>query len=164
MSRFVLTYTPANPDPAYGQLVIRARDVDAIPALRDDLAAFARDALPWAETRVQQIIYGPPVGADVEVRLSGPDPDVLRSLADDALRVLDGTPLLQTQRIDWREREFTARALYAHDRAQMLGITRSDVASALALATDGIPAGVIREGEREIPFWCAAPARNIRRD
>lgn len=157
VSRFVLTYTPAKPDPAYGQLVIRARDVDAIPALRDDLAAFARDALPWAETRVQQIIYGPPVGADVEVRLSGPDPDVLRSLADDALRVLEGTPLLQTQRIDWREREFTARPAYAHDRAQMLGITRSDVASALALATDGIPAGVIREGERDIPILVRSP-------
>jgi multidrug efflux pump subunit AcrB len=157
VSRFVLTYTPAKPDPAYGQLVIRAADVEAIPALRDDLAAFARDALPWAETRVEQIIYGPPVGADVEVRLSGPDPDVLRALAVDALRVLEGSALLQTQRIDWREREFTARPVYAHDRAQTLGITRADVASALALATDGIPAGTIREGERDIPILVRSP-------
>jgi multidrug efflux pump subunit AcrB len=157
VSRFVLTYTPAKPDPAYGQLVIRAESFEAIPALRDDLATFARDALPWAETRVQQIIYGPPVGADVEVRLSGPDPDVLRALADEALAVLEASPLLQTQRIDWRERAFTTRPLYAEDRAQSLGVTRADVAAAIALATDGIPAGNLREGERDIAILVRTP-------
>ena len=157
VSRFVLTYTPAKPAPTYGQLAIRARDVDAIPALRDDLAAFARDALPWAETRVPQIIYSPPVGADVEVRLSGPDPNVLRALAGDALCVLEAAPLLQTPRIDWREREFTARPVHAHDRAQSLGITRADVTAALSLAIDGIPVGRLREGERDIPFLVRSP-------
>jgi len=157
VSRFVLTYTPAKPDPAYGQLVIRATSGEAIPVLRDDLAAFAAQALPWAETRIQQIIYGPPVGADVEVRLSGPDPDVLRGLADEALAVLQASPLLQSQRIDWREREVTTQAVYADARAQSLGVTRADVAAALALATDGIPAGVLREGERDIPIIVRTP-------
>jgi len=157
VSRFALTYTPAKPDPAYGQLVIRAESFEAIPALRDDLAAFAREALPWAETRVQQIIYGPPVGADVEVRLSGPDADVLRDLADEALAVLEATPLLQAHRIDWRERDVTTRPLYAEERAQSLGVTRADVAAALALATDGIPAGNLREGERDIPILLRTP-------
>ena len=157
VSRFILTYSPAKPDPAYGQLVIRAESFEAIPALRDDLAAFAREALPWAETRVQQIIYGPPVGADVEVRLSGPDPDVLRDLADDALQVFQQSDLLQAQRIDWRERDLATRPIYAQDRAQSLGVSRADVASALALATDGIPAGTLREGEREIPVIVRTP-------
>lgn len=157
VSRFVLTYTPAKPDPAYGQLVIRASSFEAIPALRDDLAVFARDALPWAETRVQQIIYGPPVGADVEVRLSGPDPDVLRDLADAALQVFRQSDLLQAQRIDWRERDLATRPIYAQDRAQSLGVTRADVAAALALATDGIPAGSLREAEREIPIIVRTP-------
>ncbi|MFN4156726.1 MAG: efflux RND transporter permease subunit [Paracoccaceae bacterium] len=157
VSRFVLTYTPAKPDPAYGQLVIRATSIEAIPALRDDLAAFARDALPWAETRVQQVIYGPPVGADVEVRLSGPDPDRLRYLADQVRAVLEATPMLQAQRIDWRERGFSTRPVYAAERAQSLGVTRGDVAAALALATCGIPAGTIREGERDIPILVRTP-------
>ncbi|WP_322895672.1 MULTISPECIES: efflux RND transporter permease subunit [unclassified Yoonia] len=157
VSRFVLTYTPPKPDPAYGQLVIRATSFEAIPALRDDLAVFARDALPWAETRVQQIIYGPPVGADVEMRLSGPDPDVLRDLADEALQVFQQSDLLQAQRIDWRERDLATRPIYAQDRAQSLGISRADVASALALATNGIPAGTLREGEREIPVIVRTP-------
>jgi multidrug efflux pump subunit AcrB len=164
LTRFILTYTPAKPDPSYGQILIRAESFDAIPALRDDLAAFAAEALPWAETRVEQIIYGPPVTADVEVRLSGPDPDVLRELGDQALAVLNASDLLHTQRIDWREREFTTRPVYAADRAQRIGVTRADVATALALATDGVPAGSIREGDRDIPILVRTPRGEITED
>lgn len=157
LSRFMLTYTPAKPDPAYGQLVIRATDPAGIPSLRDDLQAFTREALPWAETRVEQIMYGPPVGADVEIRLSGPDPDVLRDLANQALEVMNSTPLLHVQRIDWRERNFTTRPIYAEDRAQSLGVSKADLASAIALATDGIPAGTLREGDRDISIIVRTP-------
>ncbi|SEN80881.1 Multidrug efflux pump subunit AcrB [Loktanella fryxellensis] len=164
LTRFILTYTPAKPDPSYGQLLIRATSFEAIPALRDDLAAFAQTALPWAETRVEQVIYGPPVTADVEVRLSGPDPDVLRDLSDQALAIFNTSPLLQTRRVDWRERVFTTRPFYAADRAQALGVTRSDVATALALATDGVPAGAIREGERDIPIIVRTPRAEMTAD
>lgn len=164
LTRFILTYTPAKPDPSYGQILIRADSFEAIPALRDDLTAFAAEALPWAETRVEQIIYGPPVTADVEVRLSGPDPDVLRDLGDQALAILTASDLLHTQRIDWREREFTTRALYAADRAQRIGVTRADVATALALATDGVPAGSIREGDRDTPILVRTPRNEMTED
>ena len=49
------------------------------------------------------------------------------------------------------------RPIYDHDHAQSLGITLTDVASALALATDGIPAGTIREGERDVPILVRSP-------
>ncbi len=108
MTRFLLTYTPEDPDPSYGQLVIRVAEHTDIPALRDDLSAFAARSIPWAETRVQQIIYGPPVGADVEVRLSGPDPMVLRGLAEEAQTIFETqTDLLMVERTDWRELELT---------------------------------------------------------
>ncbi len=158
LTRFLLTYEPEQRDPSYGQLVIRARSFDAIPALRDDLAEFARRAAPWAETRVRQTIYGPPVGADVEVRLSGPDADVLRDLADQAQRIFEtGSQVLETERTDWREREFVTRPVFATERAQALGVTRSDVAQSIALATDGIDAGVYRERDRLIPIVVRTP-------
>jgi multidrug efflux pump subunit AcrB len=164
LTRFILTYTPAKPDPSYGQILIRATSFDAIPALRDDLTDFAAQALPWAETRVEQIIYGPPVTADVEVRLSGPDPDVLRDLGDQALALLQASDLLHSQRIDWREREFTTRPLYAPARAQAIGVTRADVATALALATGGVPAGSLREGDRDIPILVRTPRGEMTAD
>jgi len=157
-SRYLLTYTPPEPDPAFGQLIIRTETFETIPRLRSDLYAFVFEALPWAEVRTEQIIYGPPVGADVEVRFSGPDPDILRDLADQAQLIFETeTDLLLTERVDWRERELTVQPILATDRAQAMGISRQDVAQAIALATDGVRAGVFRERERLIPIVVRTP-------
>lgn len=161
-SRFLLTYDPAQPDPSFGQIIVRAASREAIPPLRAALSAFADEALPWAETRVQEIIYGPPTSADVEVRFSGPDPDVLRAIAAEAKSVLarDGASL-DLIRSDWREREFVTRPLHAGDRAQALGIDRAGVAQTIALATDGVEAGRVRERDRQIPILVRTPRDEV---
>ncbi|MEM8579265.1 MAG: efflux RND transporter permease subunit, partial [Pseudomonadota bacterium] len=145
--------------------VIRVQEAGQIPALRDALAEHAARTIPWAETRVQQIIYGPPVPADVEVRLSGPDPDVLRTLAAEAQRIFETqTNLLQVERTDWRERELVTQPVYAVQRAQALGIARGDVAQAVALATDGLRAGTFRENDRLIPIVIRTPRADLTED
>ncbi|WP_420346580.1 efflux RND transporter permease subunit [Pelagibius sp.] len=165
LTRFLLTYQPENPEPSHGELVIRAKSFDAIPKLRDDLAVFARSVLPWAQTRVEQIIYGPPVSADVEVRLSGPDPDVLRRLAEEARGLFEtGSGLLLAEQTDWSERELVTRPIYASDRGQALGVERRDVAQAIALATDGIRAGTFRERDRLIPIVIRSPREEMTAD
>ncbi len=162
VTRFILTYDPLPLDSSVGQIVIRASSFEAIGPLKRDLDVFAAEAAPWAETRSEQIIYGPAVGADVEARFSGPDPNVLRELAAEAEAVLlDATPLLHTERIDWRERELVTRPILAEDRAQAVGISRSDVATTIALATDGVQAGSYRERDRLIPIVLRAPRSDV---
>jgi multidrug efflux pump subunit AcrB len=151
LTRFLLTYEPESPEPSYGELVIRTPEVEMIPALRRDLDRFVAEALPWATVTTKRIIYGPTVPADIEARFSGPDPDVLRALAEQAQAVLrTATPDLHTETIDWHEREPTVRPIFATDRAQAIGISRADIATGVALVTDGIPAGVLRERDRQI--------------
>ncbi len=165
LTRFILTYNPARRDSSYGQLVIRATSPEAIPALRAELDQFGIEALPWAELQTKRIIYGPPVSSDIEARFSGPDPDVLRQLAAQATDILrDATPLLHSEHSDWREREIITRPLYAEDRAQAAGIARSDVANAIALATNGIPAGTYRERDRLIDIIVRTPREETARD
>ena len=156
--RFQLTYTPEPPDPSYGQLIVRTTGFEAIAGVRARLDAHAAEALPWAEVRSRRIIFGPPVLADVEVRLSGPDPEVLRALAERAAGLLRAAPdVLQTVRSDWREAELATRPRLATQRARELGIGREDVARAIALATDGQRAGTYRERERLIPIIVRTP-------
>ncbi|WP_295317507.1 efflux RND transporter permease subunit [Roseobacter sp.] len=162
VTRFVLTYNPEQRDPSYGQLIIRAATPEAIPVIRADLDQYAARAIPWAESRSERVIYGPPTGADVEVRFSGPDPDVLRRLAAEALEVMKtATPDLHTERTNWREREVVTRPVFAEDRAQAVGVSRSDVAQSIALATDGIRAGDYRERERLIPIIIRTPRDEV---
>lgn len=165
LSRFILTYNPARQDSSYGQLVIRAKEAGAIPALRAELDQFGINALPWAELQTKRIIYGPPVSSDIEARFSGPDPEVLRALAAQATDILhNATPRLHSEHTDWREREIVTRPLYAEDRAQAAGIARSDVANSIALATNGIPAGTYRERDRLIDIVVRTPRSETERD
>ncbi|MCF2870848.1 efflux RND transporter permease subunit [Octadecabacter sp. G9-8] len=165
LTRFILTYNPARADSSYGQLVIRATSPEAIPALRAELDQFGIETLPWAELQTKRIIYGPPVSSDIEARFSGPDPDVLRALATQAEDILrTATPLLHSEHSDWREREIITRPIYAEDRAQAAGIARSDVANAIALATNGIPAGTFRERDRLIDIVVRTPRSETARD
>lgn len=158
ISRYTLTYNPPDADSSFAQLIIRAKSTDAIPALRSELDQFVINALPWAEVQSKRIIFGPAVSSDIAARFSGPDPVILRDLAAQAHAILkDATPLLHTEYDDWREKEIMTRPIYAEDRAQAAGISRSDVANAIALATNGLPAGTYRERDRLIDIIVRSP-------
>lgn len=158
LSRYMLPYNPEQPNPAYGQFVIRTETRDAIPPLRTDLERFLADTVLDAEVRVSRIVFGPGSGADVEARFSGRDADVLRTLADEAAAILRDTPeAVEHVRTNWREREVTVQPRYAAERAQALGVAREDLAASLLLATDGIRAGTYREGDRQLPIFIRAP-------
>ncbi len=157
-TRFMLTYAPEEGLPTYGHIIIRTTSLESIPALRADLEAFGRDALPEGEFRTERLAFGPGGGAPIAVRFSGPDPDVLRNLAEMAEgRMREASDRLLDLRTDWRERELTLRPLYDEGRAQTAGVARSDVADALAIATEGVTAGTYREHSRLIPIIVRSP-------
>ncbi|MDV7143078.1 efflux RND transporter permease subunit [Tropicimonas sp. TH_r6] len=157
-SRFMLTYSAENQNPTYGHLIVRTHDLDEIPALKADLDRFGAEALPEGEFRTKRLVFGPGGGADIEVRLSGNDPKVLRDLAADAMAIIDQeTDDILRMRTDWREQELVLRPIYSTDRAQAAGITRDDISETLLYATDGARAGTYREGERLIPIIVREP-------
>ncbi|MCM2563662.1 efflux RND transporter permease subunit [Lutimaribacter sp. EGI FJ00015] len=157
-SRFMLTYAGEERLPTYGHVIIRTGTIAEIPPLRDDLETFGRQALPQGEFRTERLAFGPGGGTPIAMRFSGPDPDVLRTLANEAQSRLKGaSDQLLDIRSDWRERELVLRPVYASERAQTAGITRDNVAQALQTATDGIRAGVYREQDRMIPIVVRTP-------
>ncbi|MBF9030250.1 AcrB/AcrD/AcrF family protein [Rhodobacterales bacterium HKCCE3408] len=152
-TRFLLTYSGQSQNSSYGHIIIRTETLDQIPALRADLEAFAEEHLPVGEFRTERLVFGPGGGAPIEARFAGQDPAVLRSLADEAMAVMEeASDNVLDLRTNWREEELVLTPLYANDRAQAAGIAREDVAQTLRFGTDGIPAGVYRERERLIPI------------
>ncbi len=161
-TRFLLTYEPEAPEPSYGQLLVRTWTPEAIAALRAELDLYVAEAFPAALISTKRIIYGPNVPADIEARFSGPDPDVLRELGKEALAIMrTATADLHSEAVDWHEREAVIRPIYAESRAQSVGVTRADVATAIALSTDGVQAGVYRERERLIPIVVRRPRNEV---
>lgn len=156
-TRFMLTYSSEQPNAAYGQLVIRARSVDVIPALSERIAAHIRNTLPDAQVRGERIVFGPPAGARLEARFSGPDADVLRALGEEAVTRLTDAGTLTDVRHTWRNRELMLEPVISADRARVTGVTREDVGQTLQFATEGTRVGLYREGDLLIPIIARAP-------
>ncbi|MEO1562415.1 MAG: efflux RND transporter permease subunit [Pseudomonadota bacterium] len=160
-TRFMLTYESDDANPSYGHIIVRTETIEEIDPIINGLKAFGAEATPQAELRAERLAFGPGGGADVAARFSGPDPVVLRNLADEAIaRMIAASDNVVAPRIDWREQEQVLRPIYADDRAQEAGISRSDISQTLQFATDGLNAGVFREGDRQIPILLRAPQEN----
>ncbi|MFC6640990.1 MULTISPECIES: efflux RND transporter permease subunit [Sulfitobacter] len=157
-ARFMLTYQAEDPNPSYGHLIVRVASLDVIQNEMEALEAFAIDAVPQGEFRAKRLAFGPGGGAPIEVRFSGRNPNVLRDLADEAMsRMQAASDNIMTPQQDWRERELVLRPIYAEERAQDAGISRTEITETLKFATEGTSGGTFRERDRQIPIVIRAP-------
>ena len=158
-SRFMLTYNPEQADASYGQLIVRVADAEAIPSMASRLNRDLPAAFPNALVRVEELVFGPPSGADVAVRFSGPDPVILRQLADDATRIYQAAGTIINPRTDWRQREILIEPIVDESRMRLAGATRSAIADTVRYGTSGLRVGELREGDEVIPIRLRLPER-----
>lgn len=161
-SRFMLTYPTQKPNQSYGHLIVRTEDVLEIPALMAEMTRFAKETLPDGEFSAKQLAFGPGDGDPIQLRVSGPDPSVLRALAAKAQQQMqDNSQSFAGLRTNWREQEVVIVPNYAAERAQTAGVSRTDIADTLRFATDGVLSGVYRENDRQIPIYVRAPRHEV---
>lgn len=150
-SRFMLIYSPEQMDPSYGQLIVRVDDAKAIPALADEIRETLPQRFPDAQLRVELLEFGPPTGADVAVRFSGPDPQVLRGLADEALAIYRDSGQVTNARTDWRQRVLTVNPVIDEARMRLSGVSRQSIANSVQFGTSGLPVAALQEQDTQIP-------------
>jgi multidrug efflux pump subunit AcrB len=114
--------------------------------------------LPEAIVYAQPFVLGPGEPGKIRVRISGPDPGVLRELAGRAERILADNPRTKFVRSDWRERVKVMRPRLAEAQARALGLERTQVARALEMAVEGTAVGVYRERDELLAISARAPA------
>ena len=156
-SRFMLTYNPEQADASYGQLIVRATDATLIPDVAARLNRELPAQFPNALIRVEEIVFGPPAGADVAVRFSGPDPVVLRQLSDNALAIFDEAGTITNPRTDWRQREILVEPIVDEARMRLAGASRGSISDTVQYGTSGRRVGTLREGDAEIPMYLRLP-------
>ncbi|MEX3314443.1 efflux RND transporter permease subunit [Sulfitobacter sp. PS-8MA] len=156
-SRFMLTYNPEQADSSYGQLIVRVDDAEVIPAIANRLNRVLPHEFPHALIRVEQIVFGPPSGADVAVRFSGPDPVVLRQLADDAMEVYAQAGTITDPRTNWRQREILVEPIVDESRMRLAGATRGAIADTIKYGSSGLRVGDLREDDEVIPIRLRLP-------
>lgn len=161
-SRFTTIMNPEQPNPAYAQLVARVADVRTMDARMVETRQLLSALRPDADFQVRRTEFTPGGTAKIEAGFSGPNAQVLRSLADQALAVYLDHDLID-RHSDWRQPALQVTPRYDEARARLAGVSRRDVYLALAYATQGVPIGLYREADKLIPIVARAP-RNERDD
>lgn len=154
--RFMLTYGPEKTNSAYAQFLVDVEDYRTIAALlpkvEQELMAQFPDSLVYAK----RFLLGPG-SAKIQARVSGPDLDVLRDIAEQVEDILYADGGAKAIRTDWRQRVKLIRPIMADDEANRAGIGRPDVASAIKSSFDGEAVGVYREADELLPIVMRAP-------
>lgn len=157
--RYMLVYSPESPSSAYGQFLIRTTDYGAIAGLLPQIQQHIDANFPDAQAKVWQFQLGPGGGSKIEAEFSGPDPAVLRELANEAKAVMAADGRAISIKDDWRQPVSVVQVQYDADSGRRLGISREDLANALRTNFSGRDVGVYREGDQLIRIISRAPAR-----
>jgi multidrug efflux pump subunit AcrB len=156
-SRFMLTYAPEMPSSAYAQLLVTVDNARRIDGLKDASSAYLAGHFPDAEYQVHRFVFGPGGGAKIEARFKGDDPQILRSLAEQAKEIMRADPNTKDVRDDWRQQVPVVHLRFAEAEARQAGVSRSDLAASLMTATSGIPVGLYREQDSLLPIVFRLP-------
>jgi multidrug efflux pump subunit AcrB len=156
--RFYYNISPEPPAPNYAQIVVNTRSVDDTAALVARVQRAADATIPDARITVRHLEQGPPVGAPIAVRISGPDVGQLRALAASVESILTSTPGTGTVYSNYGELPLALKVDVDEDRAARLGVTSADVALATQMGFSGVTATIVREGDRQIPVMLRADA------
>ncbi len=135
--RFVLSYDVQPADVSFGQTVMVTKSIAARDRLRGQFKEYLTKTFPGTEAYVKLLAIGPPVGKPVQYRVSGPDVQTVRKLAQQLAGIVGGNENLSGLIFDWNEPARVVKIDVLQDKARQLGVTSEDIATAL----NGIVAG-----------------------
>ncbi len=147
--RFYVSISPELPNPGYAQFVVVTPDIPARERVRARLMALfeKNEQFPDAKARVLRMEFGPPVGFPVQLRIMGPDAQVVRSIAYRVRDIMRTSPLVRDVQLDWNEQVRRVDVEVDQDKARLLGLSSADVQGLVQATLSGAPATQIRKGE-----------------
>lgn len=157
LQRFMLTYAPEKSYAAYGEIMTRVDDYQALPDLMTKFRQHIEANYPQVQYKLKQIELGPGGGAKVEARIVGADPTILRGLAAQVIAVMHQDPGATNVRHDWRERTKVLEPQFNESQARRYGISKTDVNELLEMAFSGKAIGVYRDGTTLMPIVTRLP-------
>ncbi|EKN4694686.1 multidrug transporter AcrB [Yersinia ruckeri] len=155
--RFMLTYNAERQYANYAQIMVRTDRLDRIPGLIGEIEQFIQDEYPQVNVRLKRIMFGPSNNSSIEARFNGPDPDVLRSLANEAEKLIVADPLADGARHDWQDRSKMIRPQFSDYLGRELGVDKREVDNTLRMSFGGLPVGLYRDGTRLMPIVLRTP-------
>lgn len=160
--RFFLPLDQQLRNPNYAQLLVMARDEDARERLITKLRMTLAEDFPSVRGKVDRLFLGPPTGWAVQMRVSGPERDEVRRIADQVKVRFNQNPVLQAVHDDWLEPVPAMTLVVDQDRARALGVSSQRLRQMLQATMSGAPLADVRAGEETISIVAREPEESRR--
>ncbi len=138
-------------NPQYAQAIVtldsNRRSLEMIRRLQRELD----EAIPAARVLVRQLEQGPPFEAPLEIRLFGPDLDILKDYGEQLRLLATRVPKVVHVRSTLNDTRPVARVAVDARQAYWVGLSESDLADQLFSRLEGLPAGSIIEQVEQVP-------------
>lgn len=158
--RFTLLYGPEMPNESYGLFFVRVANAEDIPAVAKSLTDKLKAVDPDGRFYPKVIQFGPAAPAKLETRISGPDPTILRNLAQQVKNIYFDDSLIGSVRDDWREKGIILTPQYDEITAGLAGVSRSDFSQAIQFASSGLQIGQLQSGDYLYPIIAKSRAQD----
>jgi multidrug efflux pump subunit AcrB len=150
--RFWSSATPEDRQTNYAQIILRTKDNHDTTPLLALLQPELDKRIPGAIIDTRTLETGKPVGIPVQVRISGEDLPRLRAEAEQLKQIFRDIPTAARVRDDWGDPSVREVVHIDADRANMAHVTNADVSDSINSALHGVTAGVLRDGDKQIPI------------
>ena len=156
--RFYLPLDQQLATPNFAQVVITAHSVEDREKLARWLEPMLHEQFPAIRSRLSRLENGPPVGFQVQFRVSGDKIADVRQVAEKvAAEVRADSRSINTQ-FDWDEpSERSVRFDIDQQKAREVGVTSNDISSFLAMTLSGYTVTQYRERDKLINVSLRAP-------
>ncbi len=136
----------------YGELIVDCNDFNTMKAVIKEIRPQLRAAYPDAYIRFRNYNFSIGTSHTVEVAFQGPDPAVLRDLANQAEAIMRKSKYVDVYSVqnNWLPKGKAVVTDYVQTDALRSGLNRGNVANALLAATDGLPVGVFSDQDKQV--------------
>ena len=150
--RYYLASSSVSLRPNFGNILVELHDKGQTEAVEARFNAYVRAMCPDVWLRSSLFKLSPVPDAAIEFGFIGDDIDTLRRLTQAAEEIMWRTAGTVNIRHSWGNRVPTWLPLYSQMKGQRIGVTRSQMAQGITIATQGYRLGEYREGDQFMPI------------
>lgn len=150
--RYYLASSSVSMRPNFGNVLVELHDKRQTESVEARFNAWVTANLPDVWLRSSLFKLSPVPDAAIEFGFIGENADTLRRLTAAAEEVMWRTPGAVNIRNGWGNRVPMWQPVYSQMKGQRIGITRSQMARGITIATQGYALGESREGDQFMPI------------
>lgn len=155
--RFYLPQDQILPQSNVAQIVVVPKDLAGRNQLRELINREFAVNFPEVRGRVRYLPSGPPVAYPVQFRISGPEPNQVRAIADQVKELVRANPNCIGVNDNWNEAIKVLRLDLDQDKLRAVGLSSERVMQAANTILSGLTIGQYRENNRLIDIQIRQP-------